>query len=556
MNTNIYAPTPTVGAFHTDSNSEFKQMLNTLSETFANEYHIDATGSIKDILLHEGLSNTYKDILLKDYHQFNCNDAFGNQLHQLNAAKLEQLVENSCASILAEAGSSTLNPVVGLTLPLIKKNWIDNVMKDYIQTEIATTPVINRQVERIYLKDGDGNKYYVPDTFEDIDSDDVSKVMEAGDRMLIKTDINVPANNFDIMTPSGGSIKNRDTIARNFKIAEVTVETTSHGEKTKKVNIKPNVTTNDFSLPIVVEVEDESPVVDMIFGHLDFEKGILNVASTAGKIKKIKIAGTLSAENNRKSASVGWETENKQFVIPTAQQLNTGLSEQKMKDDAVLYKIDSTAKAITDMSMVLNQIKDLAGLKYLNNSREEIKNMPKVFIKTTYDCKPQGTYAHTAVEYRAIELKDTLDNVAIELRKVLRTPNCFFAVMGNPRDIKLLGDINWTYTAGSDVVGGCQLSYSFGLMNGAHKFLVLSNDKVPQGALKVIVRPTTEEFISYIHYDYDFIISNNYRDPNMPNNPSVMAADRYLNDEITPIMGEIQILNNHLSSTEMWTKQD
>lgn len=555
MNKNIYAPTPTVGAFHTDANSDFKQMLNTLSETFANEFQLDVNGDIKSILLHEGLSNSYKDILLKDYHQFSCNDSFGQEIHQLNTAKLEQLVENSASSILSEAGSSTLNPVVGLTLPLIKKNWIDNVMKDYIQTEIATTPVINRQVERIYLKDSEGNKYYVPDIFEE-DMKEAKKAMQAGDRLLVKTDITVPANNYDLMTASGGSVRQRDTIARNFRIAEVTVQSASHGEQTKKVNIKPNVTTNDFSFPIVVEVEGESsPVVDMIFGHLDFEKGILNVASTAGKVKKIKVAGTLSAENNMKSASVGWETENKQFVIPTAQQMNTGLSEQKMKDDAVLYKVDSTAKAITDMSMVLNQFKDLAGLDYLDNSREEIKNTPKVFIKTTYDCKPQGTYAHTAVEYRAIELKDTLDNVAIELRKVLRTPNCFFAVMGNPRDVKLLGDINWTYTAGSDVVGGCQLSYSFGLMNGAHKFLVLSNDKVPQGALRVIVRPTTEEFISYIHYDYDFIISNNYRDPNQPLTPSVMAADRYLNDEITPIMGEIQILNNHLSATEMWKEE-
>lgn len=555
MKTNLYAPTPTVGGFENHSRGELEKTLASLSECFNSEYHMDYVSNIKDIMQNESLKDTYSQMMLEDYHNFETGDQLSEQLHQLNVQKLEQLFENSANEVLEESASAALNPVVGLTFPLIKKTWIENIFKDYLQCEIATTPVINRQIERLFMKDSEGKKYYIPEIFED-GGEEAEEALGCADRKLFAGDIDVPKVNYDLMASSSGSIRQRDYISRNFRVAEVTIQNGDSDEDvvSVKVNVKPRVDTNDFSEPIVVPKKDNEheEVMDMLFGHLNYETGHLSIACTSGKIKKIKVAGTLSSENNMKSASVDWETTNKQFVIPEGRHFNTGLTKERLKNDKVLYNVDSTSKAITDMSLVINQFKDMDMKKHVEEAKASIQNNKKLYISTTYDCKPQGNYAQTTVEYRALMLKEVLDNMAIELKKVFRTPNVFFSIIGNPRDVRLLGDINWGYTSGADVVGGCQMQYSFGVMNSQHKFLVLSSDKIPQGNLRMIVRPTTDEYISFIHYDYNFIISNDYRDPNMPNVPSVMATASYLTDNIVPIIGDIKILNNTLSPTEMW----
>ncbi|MEI2423251.1 hypothetical protein V6O07_23475, partial [Arthrospira platensis SPKY2] len=517
--------------------------LSTISEAIQSEAGYDSVSNIKEIMLNPSLSESYNDFLLGDYHTYEGQDQFAAQLHEMNVAKLETKFENSAKELLDEAGASALNPVVGLTFPLLKLNWIENVFKDYFHTEIATTPVINRQIERVFLLDGKGKKYYIPDVYNEGDQDTMKEVTTCADRKLVAEEIPIQIG-YNLMEKSGGSVRQRDEISRNFRIVEVRFNDGSK-DATVKVNIKPNVVNDTFSEIIKCTI-DSTEHVDMLSGTLNFQTGILNLGSASGKIKGVKVAGTLSSENNMSSASVGWETENKQFVIETKPHLNTGLTKERLKDESIIYNIDAQAKAISNMSMVLNQLKDFEQKTYLDESREMIKDNPKLFVQTTFDCSQTGQYALTEVEYRSIMLKEQLDKLAERLKRVLREPNCFFAVVGHPEDIRLLQDISWQMQEGTSVVGGCRLEYSFGLMNANHRFLILSSAKCAKGELRVIIRPMTETQISYIHLDYSFIISNEYRDPNMPNVPSVMATQRYTTDEVIPVQGVVKILNNNL----------
>ena len=68
----------------------------------------------------------------------------------------------------------------------------------------------------------------------------------------------------------------------------------------------------------------------------------------------------------------------------------------------------------------------------------------------------------------------------------------------------------------------------------------------------IIVTPLTEEHMTYKLFEYQFFISNDYRDPNNVRIPSVMASARYLIDELIPIQGEIKILNNFISASDMY----
>lgn len=556
-NYNQFVPTPTVGGFNNDNTAGVKNMLAELSEFTQASANLDSVNNIKEVLLNNNLLEGYSDIATGDYHQYAGQNAFCESLHRLNAEKLEQKIQNSAETLLSEAGSGTLNPITGLTMPLLKLHWIENVMKDFFHTEVAPTFVINRQIEKVYLQDGEGKKIYIPEAFNEMTSETRKELLAIGDRKL--SDELIPVGEvFDLIEKSGGSVRTRDEVSRNFRISEVhfsipesrgTEEKQTREAKTGsvKVSIKPDAANNNFSE--MVKFTDDAGVahVDMLFGKLDYSTGALHLGSSAGLITGVKVTGTLSSENNLTSASVAWETENIQFEIPSGKHLSTGLTEERMKREKVVYDIDVQAKTVTNMSMVLNQLKDSEQLDYLDESREMIKAAgDRLHIETTFDCTPSGQYALTPVEYRSIMLKEKIEKVAERMKKVLRNPNVFFAIIGNSEDVRLLKDINWEMTQGTSIVGGCAMTYSFGLMSGNHNFLVLSSDKMTRGELRMIVRPLTQDQISYIHFDYDFIISNNYRDPNNPNVPAVMTTQSYLTDEVTPIQATIKIVNNDL----------
>lgn len=544
---NMYKPTPTVGGFGNESNAMMQNTLNSLSEAMGTN-NLDYVGDIKSIILNRGLSESYKDILLEDYQNIEASDPLLEQLHQMNVSKMEQLMENATTTILNEAGSSNLNPIVGLTFPLLKYNWIENVFKDYFHVEIATTPIINRQIERIFLQDSNGNKYMLPDAFND--GEHLEEVLDGSERKLYGEEIPMGLQ-FNLLEKSGGSMRVRDEISRNFRISEISFKKgTDSNAKTGKVNvnIKPDAANCNFTVAVSCTVtkdgQEAEEVQDMLSGSINYMTGMLNLGCSAGYITGVKVKGSLSSENNLASSSVGWETRNKQFVIPVGRHLNTGLTVERMQDEGIIYKTDAQAKAISNMTMVLNQIKDGDMLRVLNDSKATIEGNEKLFIKGQFNCDLDGEYALTKVEYRSIMLKEELDKMAEKLKRVLRNQSVFFAVVGHPDDIRLLKDINWQFTDGKSVVGGTRITYSFGLINADHKFLVLSSAKCKKGALRVIVRPMTDDQISYIHFDYTFAISNNYRDPNMPNVPSVMTTQRYLTDEVVPVQGYLEILNN------------
>ena len=153
--------------------------------------------------------------------------------------------------------------------------------------------------------------------------------------------------------------------------------------------------------------------------------------------------------------------------------------------------------------------------------------------------------------YKRDGLKDTLDKLSYGLTQVLQNENVGISVIGHPLDIRLLDNVQWVYGKDSEV-GGCKLDYTFGLYNNQRNFIIGSSQKMTKGSLMIIVTPLTEEHMTYKLFEYQFFISNDYRDPNNVRIPSVMASARYLIDELIPIQGEIKILNNFISASDMY----
>lgn len=531
----------TVGSFVEQPDTGFKGMLTKLSETFSSQYQLDYISDISTIMKHQGTINDYNSILLEDY--MNCETA-DPEFHRLNGLKLQQLCENSRKAILSESSVASLNPVVGLTFPLLKRFWVECEYKDFIPTEVATTPAFNLAIKKEYIQDANGKKHYLPDAlFENL-----PEIMAAVRQELSKDTITVPNFEYDLITQAGGSIKQEDSISRDFYISSVIIKVpndTAEEEVEVKTRIPVTAPTNSFQKLVVANgkgTKEKDVVKDFLSGSLDFETGKLNVACSQGKITGIKVTGYLSSENHLRTASTGWDPDIKQFMIPDGIHLATGLTEERLKDESVLFHIDATADAISTMTEVLKQLKDISIRDFLGKSKDRIKNT-KYYKSAVFDCIHPDSYNQGPIEWRKQVLKETLDRLALNMKYILKNKNCYFAVMGNPMDIKLLDNINWIYGQDTEV-GGTKLDYNIGLYNDQHRFYVVSSERATQGSIQILLIPTTDEIITYKHFEYQFIISNQYRHASNVRVPSVMASDRSLTDEVTPVQGEIFVMNN------------
>jgi hypothetical protein len=243
------------------------------------------------------------------------------------------------------------------------------------------------------------------------------------------------------------------------------------------------------AIPIINE--NDAVVTDVLYGSLDYGTGKLNATSIGGKITGITVSGTLSNENNLTSASTGWEHEDKEFTIPDGIHLNTGMTVERMTDTQMLYNIDEASYNVKLMSETLTSLREVSGFAYLDSSLTRLANTSFV-KKTTFNCKPPATVVVTdTYAWIRSALKETLDNVATELAKVLKNKNVRFVVYGNIYDIKLLDlDINWVYST-EVPMGGVKLNYKMGVMNKLHNFNIVSTDHCPTGKIHILVIPVT-----------------------------------------------------------------
>lgn len=540
-----------------------QQCLTKLNETFQAEAgHLHHVSDIKRILQSRDLNEAYMNTLLEDYSDKGMlaestalTESVAEGMLNEDNATFRKLLENTRNDILNEAQlSGELKPIVGLTMPLLKLYWVKNVFKDFIPTEVAEDVAFKKGIERQYVVGADGKKYYLPEAY----IDPQVNLFDAARQKLSTAPIPVPSLQFDLIHAAGGSVKNDDQISALFFIDSISYKPNNEGETTVnegapevkiKTRIKVDPGTGIFREPIT---DATGAIIDILTGDVDFVTGKLNVSTTKGNIKSITVDGALSSENHLRTLSVGYDKTVIPFQIPDGIHISTGLTEERIKDEKVIYNIDSQAKVIGQMNEVLAQVKDRNIMNFLEASADRIKGTD-LYVSTTYDCKPPAnTLATTPTEWNKIELKETLDRVAMDLGAILQNENVRISVLGNPKDIRLLDNVQWMYGKDSEV-GGCKLGYSIGLYNNQRNFMIGSTFKMPQGKIRLILTPLADDQITYKLFEYQFFISNQYREDKNLRVPAVTVSERYLIDEVMPVGGHIEIRNNLNSSSEIYS---
>ncbi len=552
-----------VSALRGNSNAALAQTMNRLSETFKMK-GLNPIKDIDKILSTKEYLDEYYNILLGDYSDNHLNLSegadleLGTALHDEGYTNLMKLMENTREMVLSESQQTgSLLPIVGLSMPLMKLYWIKNVYKDLIPVQVAKEQTVKVGVEREYLQDPKTKKkYYLPESFADYGME-----LFAPARQKLSTDpITVPSLQFDLITAAGGSIAQDDTISRQFFITELVYETLKADGVTKEdktlanLRIRVDQGTRMFRYEVkeASEVAGETVIktVDILTGDVDYEMGMFNVSSTMGKIKTVKVDGYLSTENHLRTMSSGWDKEVVEFTIPDGEHLATSLTAERIKDEKAIYNIDSQAKIVGQMTNNLGVLKDMKVQAFLDASKERIKGT-NLYRTASFDCKPPAGIYMAPEDWMSRGIRRTLDNLALALNKILYNENVTLVVIGAQETVKLIDDVQWMYGKESEV-GGCKLGYSIGLYNNMRSFMIASSDRFKGEGLQILVIPTTDEQMTYKMFEWQFCISNEYRTGDNVRVPSVMAFERYLIDEFIPIQGDLDIINNKMSISDLY----
>jgi len=544
-----------IGSFSHDKNAEFKDSVKHLFESFQSSYQMDAISDISKILRVDTLKEAYKNELLSDVAESQLNDEY----YAMMPEKLEQLFENSSLEMLQESGVAALAPIVGITLPILKKSYIEGHSKDIVMTEVPSKPIIKAAYERRFLKDAQGNKHYIPDIFYD---DSYKTIMAMGRGKAVSSkwypegSEKVPFQDLDILGESGGSIARRDSLALDFCIKAVQIDVNGTLVNVP-VNITPNLAANSSFTAEVKASKDGTTVKDLVIGQVDFYNGTVSVGCTGGKVAKVQFGGHLSNENNNETIELDRERELMEWKIPDGVRINTGLTLEKIKDYKALFDFDITTEIIADMSTVLSQTEDSDILGFLNDSYDTWKTRTELpfgysdgFTAEGYfSCEPPANKFVTRSQWIDSELKYDLNRFIDELKVKLRNQDLMFVVYGHPNVITLIQDnVRWVIDEDTKI-GGIQLDYRFGVMTAnKNRIHVISTMKCPKSrGLRVVAYPLTKEIITFKHYKYSLNIENAYRNALTPLTPNVMGTSRYITTEVLPVQGEFHVMDNQFA---------
>jgi hypothetical protein len=441
--------------------------------------------------------------------------------------QLEQILENARLTMLQESTVSQVTPLVGLSMPTVRKMWVKTALKNAIPTETAKVPSFTISWMEPYMRDQDGTKHPLPQSLRGMNS-------LAEKPPLTDEFIAVPADNQDLLALSGASVVNHDAIDPILFIDQVKMENASGTVETVKADLKLSIESGFYG-----QVKASDGTTDQLFGTIDLESGIFSVASVKGAVKEFNFKGWLTQENNTRTQSVSFDIRRKDIRIGTGSHLNAEMPIEWLQDTLALYNIDATVEVVDIMSNVVAQKLDQEIITFFEDS---FKQSGSPFVGK-FDVKPAAGFAGSPTEWRH-ELRTTIEWWATKLKSYTLFTQGYFVIYGNPLDINLMPDINWQFKSVQGERGGVNVNYDFGVMTANNIYQVVASENVPQGKLTMFFVPNVDNYMTYKYYPYTFNIEKGYISPQNMNVPSIMMTKRHTIEELIPMQVQIEILHN------------
>lgn len=570
--------TPGVGSFMGTTDS-FKEQIKATAESFRNNYQLDVFSNMNTILTTEPLFEAYKEMMYEDALTPTSESSFshfgqtnGDEYVSMHADKMDQYIENTRQQLVSEASTvGMIEPIVALTMPILKKQYIANQFKDMVQTIVASAPIVKYAYERRFLKNAKGEKKYFPECFYDgsyYEFTDLSIGKEVSKKFYPTTGT-FPIIDLDMLQESGGSLERRDALGYDFGVRAVKLSNVP-GESgpivIDNLDIRPDYATNSFKYVLELEnktVPGAAPYKIQLFGSYSPYDGKVSLTVAADPasgitVDGVQFGGHLSNSNNTETIELDKERHNKQITIGEKERFNAGLTLEKIKDEKALANIDVTVEVVSDMSDVCAQTADSNTQRFLEESFQKVKSMSshQVFKPMGYDFQfadefgfdlaAPSTYMVPESEWRSKQLRYSLGRAISYIKQKLRDERIMIAMSANPYVIDLLnatdGDIRWVLNSDSNI-GGVKLDYKFGVMtvDGTRVQIISTMKESIEKGFRITVIPLTDTVITYRRYEYSFNIETNYRNALTPNIPNIMCVQRYENIEVLPVQSNFYI---------------
>ena len=531
MSNNINTTTRGVGSFVVEADREFKDNLVASLENFSQKYQVNPIYKLTDILTTDMLFESYKEEMFSDVLDGTLESSFGyydseetNNYMSLHADKLEQLIENTREELALEASSiGQLSPIVALTLPILKKEYLEMNFKEVLQTVVADKPVINIAYERKFLKDVQGNKYYIPDIFYDNSYKEITRKSigkEISSKWYPETG-NLPFQDLDMLAESGGSLERRDQLSYDFRVAAIKVDVPtddSTEEVIVPVDCKPDMANQAFNYTIEVTDAKTNPgkVKCAIYGSFDPYSGKVSIAGV--NIKQVQFAGHLSNSNNTEIVELDRERKNIQYTISEKERFNTGITIERIRDEKALANIDTTVELVSDMTEVCAQTKDSNIKEFLEESFQRTLAAKdfhpmgyniKFADSIEFDMQKAKDYMVPESEWRSPQLRMYFGRVIGQMKQQLRDTRVMFVVSGNPYVIERFFETDdkcrWVIDNNTKI-GGVKFDYKFGVttIDGTRIHIIATMKETIEKGLRIVAYPLTETVLTYRQYDYSF----------------------------------------------------
>lgn len=576
------APTPCIGSFNVAKDSGFKSKMKDVYEGFRTSLNLNPFDNMKLILSTEAMYDRYKHELFGDVleaDQPTSYGSFGSGNHDeyvaLHADKLAGILENTRKTLLSEASTTgQIEPIVGLTMPLLKKEYIANQFKDMMQVLVAPKPIIRYAYERRFLKNAAGEKMFFPECFYDgsySEFTDATIGKPITSEWYPKSGEQFPIVELNVMEESGGSLERRDALGYDFCIDAIKVEVPSDDSSGKEtvviegLKIKPDYASRSFRYDFEVPSKKASvltPSKVFVMGMVDFytSKTTVTVTSPDDGVTPlgVRFGGHLSNANNDIIVELDKERHNEEITISEKERLNTGLTLEKIKDEKALDNCDVTVEIVSDMADVSAQAADSNMQRMLEDSFNKTKSIQatQVFQPMGYtfkfadeyefDLAAPSPYMVPESEWRSAQLRYYFGRVISYLKTKLKDERVMFAISANSFVVELLSatdnGVRWVLDSSSNI-GGVKLDYKFGVMtvDGTRLHIVATQKETIGKGFRIVAIPLTDTVITYRKYEYSFNIETNYRNPLTPNIPNIMCVQRYELVDILPFQSNVFI---------------
>lgn len=509
---------------------------------------------------------------------------------------MEQLFDNDCNALMQESANlGFYSPVIGMALPVHKNILMNAIFDQVMPKDVARSPKFTLTMETRTLVDTKGNEY---DMF--YEQNRIKPAVDESIPSFEKVITTLPEQEtIDFIQEA----KKATGIDFNTKLAHLSMKSNIKGIILGNVYVAPGQYYWDATTQKEVVADDKTKGVHSVlfrlnarftpgYGdnnrqlnhrfHIAYAKaddGVIHEASgtlmgylnekdrmylAIGPLKLIgaNADGTDKFDSANElpvqgliveaildvssaifpTVKVKWSTKTDFFEIPEAPHVTIPISPEEVKDIQALYDVNQVTKLMSMMRLVLLHWKDDSILEDLNQSFLTMPESDKVTF--AFDWAPPLNFAGTPTEWREAEFFNRIDMAVTQMLQVLNDENMTVLVIGRPDLIRRLVPTQVSYTTPSNI-GPVELDFKRTVVTSEKRvYNFISSQKLRNNNnLIMLLIPRNSMRITYKVIDYQMYLSNEIRDTEQYQLPSMTAFERWLFLQYQPVQGRMQIMN-------------